>query len=187
MVSGLEMESAISEFETTTRTRNETDIHHHEQSKHAQKAFIHDVKVLTHTIQDMGNPFCENTSDFLVLDTTDVVDSAVVDIFNQIKQLWLDQHDAFVQPYLLNQTKLIKYPIKRNNLILLRTLQSAKSLCLSNSFFSLNNECSLFTRLYSASQIWGGDLEKFFEHENQAWPPALSEIGKSRTVTNQTW
>ena len=48
---------------------------------------------------------------------------------------------------------------------------------------SLKNDCSLFSRLYVASQVRNGNLDEFFEHENQAYPPALSQNGKLRTGT----
>ena len=46
---------------------------------------------------------------------------------------------------------------------------------------SLKNDCSLFSRLYVASQIRYGNLDKFFQDENQAYPPSLSNMGKLRT------
>ena len=33
------------------------------------------------------------------------------------------------------------------------------------------------------SQIRSGDLDQFFQNEHQAYPPALSQIGKLRTGT----
>ena len=48
---------------------------------------------------------------------------------------------------------------------------------------SLKNDCSLFSRLYVASQVRNANLDEFFEHENQAYPPALSQNGKLRTGT----
>ena len=81
----------------------------------------------------------------------------------------------------MNQTMPITYPIKRNNLHLFsRSPCREKSIKdLQNS--SLKNDCSLFSRLYVASQIHHGDLDKFFQHENQAYPPSLSNMGKLRT------
>ena len=46
---------------------------------------------------------------------------------------------------------------------------------------SLKSDCSLFSRLYIAYQIRDGDLLQFFKHENQVWPPALSQMGRLRT------
>ena len=48
---------------------------------------------------------------------------------------------------------------------------------------TLKNDCSLFSRLYIASQIRSDYLDQFFQHENQAYPPALSQMGKLRTGT----
>ena len=38
----------------------------------------------------------------------------------------------------------------------------------------------LFSRLHIGSQIRSGDLEEFFSHENQPYPPTLSEFGNLR-------
>lgn len=37
--------------------------------------------------------------------------------------------------------------------------------------------------MYIASQICNSDLYEFFQHENQAWPPALSQTGVRKTGT----
>ncbi len=47
----------------------------------------------------------------------------------------------------------------------------------------MKNDCSLFSRMYIASQIRDGDLADFFEHEKQLCPPSLSQLGKLRTGT----
>ena len=39
---------------------------------------------------------------------------------------------------------------------------------------------SLFSRLFIASRMRDGDLDDVFAHENQACPPALSQMGKMR-------
>ena len=46
---------------------------------------------------------------------------------------------------------------------------------------SLKSDCSLFSRLYIASQVCNGDLDEFFKHENQAYPPSLSQMGVIRS------
>lgn len=47
------------------------DVRHHEEAKHEQKAFKRDVNSLAITLEEMGNPFTENSSDLLVLDSRD--------------------------------------------------------------------------------------------------------------------
>jgi hypothetical protein len=42
------------------------------------------------------------------------------------------------------------------------------------------NDSSLFSRFYIASQYRDGDLDTFFKHENQPYPPALSVAGDRR-------
>ena len=43
---------------------------------------------------------------------------------------------------------------------------------------SLKSDRSLFSRLYVACQIRSGNLEQFFCHENQSFPPSLSACGQ---------
>ncbi len=44
----------------------------------------------------------------------------------------------------------------------------------------MKSNCHLFSRLYIACQVRDGNLDKFFQHENQACPPSLSQQGKLR-------
>ena len=48
---------------------------------------------------------------------------------------------------------------------------------------SLKNNCSLFSRLYIASQDSDGDLDQFFQNENQPCPPSLSQMSSLRRGT----
>ena len=50
-----------------------------------QKTFFSQVKALSSRIEDMGNPFTDESKDFLVLDTRDIVDSSVVDAMYNLK------------------------------------------------------------------------------------------------------
>jgi hypothetical protein len=44
----------------------------------------------------------------------------------------------------------------------------------------MKSDVELFSRLYISCQTRDGNLEDFFRHENQAWPPALSDGGMLR-------
>ena len=44
----------------------------------------------------------------------------------------------------------------------------------------MQSNCSLFSRLYIGCKGRGADLTDFFKHENQPFPPSLSEYGKLR-------
>ena len=43
---------------------------------------------------------------------------------------------------------------------------------------SPKSDCALFSRLYIACQTRDGDLDNFFKHENHAYPPSWSQLGK---------
>ncbi len=81
---------------------------------------------------------------------------------------------------LLKQTKAIADLIKRNNLHLFSRPPVHKKSSKQLQLLSLKNNCSLFSRLYIASQTRNGDLDDFFSHENQACPPVLAKNGSIR-------
>jgi hypothetical protein len=184
MVSGPEMARVIAEFQATAETRmKKTEFKHHEQTKHAQIAFARDVKALTGVMGEMGNPFSDDSKDLLVLDSRDLADPAVINTLRQIEKLGQEQYDTYVNERLVNQTKPITDPIKRNNLPLFSRPPVREKSKTQLQVSSLKNDCSLFSRLFIASQIRDGDLDEFFAHENQACPPALSHMGKMRLGT----
>ena len=45
----------------------------------------------------------------------------------------------------------------------------------------LKKNCQLFSLLYIACQVQDGNLDEFFSHENQTFPPSLSKDGMLRT------
>lgn len=72
MVSGPEIARIINEFENSMVTGSTQAVHsakHHEDTRSLQSLFYRDVTALTRAIEEMGNPFMEETEDLLVLDT----------------------------------------------------------------------------------------------------------------------
>ena len=183
MVAGPEMARLLQDFQGSAEKRQDKDGRHHQQKRHEQIAFEKDVRSLSRTVEEMGNPFNEDSSDLLVLDSRDIIDPSVADTFLKIKKLGLEQYKAYVDERLVNRTKTVMEPIKRNNLHLFSRppvrVKSNKQLQMS----SLKNDCALFSRLYIASQTRDGDLDEFFKHENNPFPPAISQMGGLRTGT----
>ena len=181
MVSGPEMARLIKVFQVSTEKIQSVDFRHHEQKKSKQLAFAQDVKLLTETIEEMGNPFTEDSSDLLVLDSRNIADVAVSDTLQKIEKLGSEQYEKFIEERLLSHNLSIAEPIKKNNLYFFSRppirQKSSKQIQMS----SLKSNCSLFSRLYIASQTRDGDLQEFFKHENQAYPPALSQGGVLRS------
>ena len=73
--------------------------------------------------------------------------------------------------------------IKRNNLHLFSRPPIKGKSTKQHQISSLKNNCSLFSRLYIAAQVRDGDLDQFFQHENQPCPPSLSQMGSLRGGT----
>ena len=131
----------------------------------------------------MGNPFCDDSKDLLVLDSRDLADPAVINTVHEIEKLGQEQHNSYVLERLVNQAKPITDPIKINNLPLFTRPPVRDKSRTQLQVSSLKNDCTQCSRLFVASQIRDGDLDEFFAHENQARPPALSQMGKMRLGT----
>lgn len=78
-------------------------------------AFFEDVKSLLTGIEDLGNPFLEASEDLVVLDTKEIVGPAAVGSLRQIEAVGREQCNTFITERLVNRTKSLYEPIKRNN------------------------------------------------------------------------
>ena len=121
MESSPEMARTIEEFQAfTDKVGTATDSRHHEESNPAQVSFVQDVQSLADIIEQMGNPFTENSSDMIRLDTRDIADPAIIKRVRQIEKLGTGRYELYVQDCLVEKTKNINKPIKRNKLALFR-------------------------------------------------------------------
>ena len=93
MVSGPEMSRVIREFQASADNKtHRTGILHHEQTKHAHMVFVRDVKSLHRAMGEMGNPFCDESNDLLVLDNVDVADPVIITALRQMEVLGQEQY-----------------------------------------------------------------------------------------------
>ena len=76
------------------------------------------------------------------------------------------------------RTRSIHEPIKRNNLVLFKKPSPKIQSKQGKKIKVLQNNVSLFGQLYISMQSREGDLDEFFSHEVQSFPPSLSEFGK---------
>ena len=116
MVCGSEMARLLQQFERETEKKQSTDERHHDQKKHVQISFQEDVRSLSKTIKEMGNPFSDCSSDLLVLNSRDVMDTTVADTVGRILEIGIEQYEDYVEKRLVNQIIPISNAIKRNNL-----------------------------------------------------------------------
>ena len=184
MVSGPEMARLIEEFQASMEKPEEKpDFRHHEQCKSIQMAFFNQVKALTNVIEEMGNPFNDESKDLLVLDSRDIADPLVVDAMRNLKKTGQEHYNTFVTERLVTQTTPVYDPINRNKFPLFSRPPVREKSRAKHQLLSLKGDCSLFSSLYISCQTRDGDLDDFFSHENQACPPSLSNMGKLRLGT----
>ena len=82
----------------------------------------------------------------------------------------------FVQERFVDRSKALQDMIKQNKLPLFSNPRTAHSSPKQKELASMKSNCSLFSQL-------SGNLEDFFAHENQAYPPSISLFGALRQGT----
>lgn len=118
MISGPEIARLVNEFEAhiNVEASRQSPTQHHEAEASFQVSFTRDVNALVATLNEMGNPFMEESNDLLVLDTKDISGPAATTRMCQIESLGIDQCNEFLTERLVRRTKSIYDPIKRNTL-----------------------------------------------------------------------
>ena len=181
MVAGPEVARVIAEFELAVWPEYDCDIGgHHEQTASVQQQFMQDVVCLTDSIESMGNPFLDDSDELFALDTKVVLHAKAVGDIRSAKQIGVEQHNLFVSERLVDRTKPVSEPIKQNNFKMFKQSRNVRKMGNKGKLTAARNDCSLFSRLFIACQVRDGDLDDFFQHENQSCPPALSCDGKLR-------
>lgn len=183
MISGPEVSQVIQEFEEAlciNKRGRQSDRKHHEQTKSFQESFHADLTSLMTVLEDQGSPFTASSTDLLVLHNKDIVSPAVVTAMKSMQSIGQSQYQDFVTERLLRQEKAVSHPLKKNNL---PTISNPKEKTVSKNVQQrslLRRTCSLFSKLYVACVARGGQLRDFFRHENQPFPPSLSDCGEMR-------
>ena len=184
MVSGPEIARLIAEFESMqdaikTNQSKGPDVHHHEQVKGVQERFQTQVKALVEAMETLGNPFKEDSVDLLVLDTKEIANEQVVATVNEIEKAGQHQFQVFVEERLIKHKKEVTDVIKLNKFALFSNPKKSPSKE-KQGVASLKQNCTLFSQLCISCQVRQGNLEEFFAHENQAFPPSISKFGDLR-------
>ena len=151
------------------------DDRHHEQLPSIQREFMKDVQSVVITMNDLGNPFDDDTQDLFALDTKVIMPKEVINCYTSAANLGNDQYSGFVNGRLTKDTSTFYDTVSRNNLNLFKSGSSSTSSKTKSKLTGMKSDRQLFSRLYVSCQARGGDLNVFFQHENQPWPPALAD------------
>lgn len=111
------------------------------------------------TIEEMGNPFADQTGDLFVLDTRDIADSKVVETVRTAEQLGKDQYQRFVTKRLQERPTPLFDTIQKNKLPLFSSPPATKEKSSDKlKIASLESNCSLFHvftfHVMSGMAIW---------------------------------
>ena len=165
MVCGPEEANMVRECEKScllNDTSNDT-YRHHEDSKSFEMMFFNDVENLEREFIQVGNPFQTETSELINLVTNDLMDETVVNSARTVEKLGAEQKTAFLTK-LHADPSLFNEPIKKNNLPLLSRAQNKKGG--KNKNQEIKEQLHLYSELYVATQVRGGDMDEFFLSRN---------------------
>lgn len=174
MLAGPHLGRLLNEFEDPCLENQ--DSHHHEQSMSAQITFQKQVNSLCSTIQEMGNPFLDDSKELLRLDTGDVLDDKVVQTMATLEDTGQKQYQEYNENVIDNKTTKINDTIKHNKLYLYKTPMK-KTQNKDKQLKAVESDSALFGQLYISIQTREGDLQEFFKHETKLYPPSISEYG----------
>lgn len=122
------------------------------KSAAVQAAFKKAVLSLVSAIEEMGNPFQEDSTDLLVLDWKEIMDETVVKAVREVVSIGQDQYKAFVKERFQERTKPITEAIKKNKLPLFKQQPQKNQTKDKQKVAALKSDCALFYRLYIACQ-----------------------------------
>ena len=181
MIAGPEISTLIKTFEAQLFTSPQPDSSHHDEHPSVQTKFLKEIRVVVSAFHEAGNPFSEDSGYLIALDTKNIMPDAVVDAVRNIVSTGQSQYDAFIQERFLDRSKAVRDPIKKNQLPSFSRPGKIGKGSSNTTIAVLKSDCALFARMYIACQARDGDLENFFKHENQPYPPSLAKLGEMRS------
>ena len=122
--------------------------HHHEQSPTAQKTFFKKVQRLTAVMEEMGNPFSEESSDLLSLDTKDIADPSAAQLVGTHLERGKGQFKTFMEK-LKSESQHFYQSIKKNNNDFFKTITDPAE---KSETHIIKEDCQLFSRLFISCQ-----------------------------------
>ncbi|KAG1669044.1 Tryptophan 5-hydroxylase 2 [Nymphon striatum] len=146
-----------------------------------KKAYEKDVTSLVAVLEELGNPFEEESKDdLMVLDTKEMAAPAVVETVRNALKIGKNQFELFTKDRLIDRSKSLHDVISRNKLPLFNTPTIKPVPKSKQALTTMKGDMELFSRMYIGCQTRDGNLDDFFQHENRAYPPSLSEGGNLR-------
>ena len=187
LIAGPEVSRMVEEFENRDRLHEfDSILEHHDSNPSAQKHFVADVKKMYNALDELGNPFLDDSADLYALDTKLVPGEEAIKHLNAVEALGQEQFKSYMDTRVLNNDSPISDAIVRNKMQIFKCPKARKTSKKDTQLKAARSDAALFSRLFIACQNRNGDLEQFFSHENQGAPPSLSENGNLRPAKNKS-
>ena len=197
MICGPEIARLLDEFESDfhiSTGESEKGHLHHEEGLASQRTFKKRTQSLIDTITNLETPL-DDCPELLILNSRDCADDSVIttvrssQLFGHhncsvittvrsIDAIATAQYQNYCNDVIVTRNKSIHDTIKKNSLPLFKTRKCKKKSKTSQQLTVQRNNAALFGRLYIANQQRAGDPLGFLSHENQMFPPSLSDFGK---------
>ena len=117
MIAGLGIAKLVEEFEEGYDDDDSSDSGgHHEETKSVQDKFVKDVRFLVITIEEMGNPFMEESGDLLNLNSKIVRPENVVKAMQSMYATGVTKYDIFIEERFKSGSKSLSETTPRNSL-----------------------------------------------------------------------
>ena len=158
-----EVARAIEEFrDGHQHWGRQEDTRHHDQIPSVQTSFTKDVRALVSVIEELGNPFKEESMDLIVLDTKEIAGPAAVETVRNLKKVGQEQFQAFTRECLVERTQSINDAIRRNKLDVFNTSTPRSVSKGKQQLAFLRNDVALFSRPYIGCETRDGTLKSSF-------------------------
>ena len=186
LVAGPELSRLLNTFEDKYSAVKDKSTSHHSQSIGQEKKFLKKVQNLVETINEMGNPFKDDFPELITLDSRKCLQGNSVANLRSLEKRGQDQYEKYVNDVIISKSSSIHDPIKKNNLQIFNVTSKKTVSTKESKVHILKNNAEVFGHLYIAMQNREGDLDNFFAHEIQSFPPSLSDLGNIYFPTSKS-
>jgi len=177
MVAGPAMPQLVAQYEEASELRDVSkQTKHHEQTPTTQRSFPEKVQRLTNTLEEMGNPFQEESGDLLSLDTKDITSPSNAERIATHLSTGTASFEARLEALEQENTSSFYVPIKKTKMDFFQQ----DKLCTITKEKVLKEDCKVFSKYFISCQNEECDLHEFFRYENQSFPASLSDGGRLR-------
>ena len=105
-MAGPEVAALVEDFEDAHQLMGRRDeVLHHDRRASVQNAFWKDVCSLVNVMEELGNPFEEESEDLLVLDSKEIADASAVETVKKAQKIGQQQFQTFTKECLVEKTK----------------------------------------------------------------------------------